>query len=117
MKKTIILLSFLFWTKFVQAQNVQTITIQPITVGNLGQYSANAINIVPRPISNIASDTTITVDCYLVNITASGTTQVPAEWGMFTVTLSFPMASSRNSLLVTWRNAILTYPNPDLILR
>jgi hypothetical protein len=97
---------------------VQTITIQPITVGNVGQYTANAINVIPRPITNIATDTNVVVDCYLIYISGSSTTAIPDEWGKWTVTLSFPLATARtNATLLAWRNAILTSTDPDLIIR
>jgi hypothetical protein len=99
-------------------QSVQQITIQPIKVGNVGQYTVNALNVVPRPVINIATDTTVTVDCYLVFVSGNNTTAIPDEWGKFTVTLSFPLATERtNATLLSWRNAILTAPNPDLIIR
>ena len=90
-----------------------TINIQPVNVGNLGQWTCNSINVVPRP--SELTDTSIIVDCYLIQ--SSGAAVPEDLFGRFTVTLSYPLASSRSSLISTWKTAILTTPNPDLIER
>lgn len=114
MKK--LLFIFLFLCSIgAKAQNY-TITIDTVYVGNVGQYRANALTVQEPRIGLTA--TSFTVDVYLIYIDANGNTfAIPDEWGHYTVTLSFPLSATRNSLFTTWRTAILTAPNPDFILR
>lgn len=91
------------------------ITIQPITTGTNGIYKANAINVVPRP-SDI-TDTTIVADCYLVNLITGGSVGMPDAFGLFTVTLNYPLNQSRASLQPGWITQILTTPSTAFVIR
>ena len=92
------------------------ILIQPVNVGNVGQHSANAINIVLQPFE--ITDTTIICRCNLINIiSASNQVQVPDPWGYFEVPVSWPLNQNRIQLQASAQAAILTFPNPDFVLR
>src|SRR6185369_4837361 len=94
MKKLLLSLAFLL-ISFVGFSQFQ-ITIQPVTVGNIGQYSANGINVNVNQFN--ITDTSITFQCNLINISGNNTTQVPDPWGSFIVTVSYPMNMTRTTL-------------------
>ncbi len=90
------------------------ITIQNYIVGNVGQFTATSVNVVARPFD--ITDTTITVDCFLLNADGS---QIPEPYGKFTPDpIAWALNEARNPTLVNRVTAaVLSYPTPDMVIR
>ncbi len=92
------------------------ILIQPRTLGNIGQYTANAITCSAKDFD--ITDTSITVQCNLINIiSASNITAIPDPWGSFQVTVAFPLSMTRTTLQTNIISAVLAAGNPVFIQR
>lgn len=92
------------------------ITIQIVHVGNIGQYSANGINVTVLPFD--IDDTTITLQCNLVNIIGAGNVvQVPDPFGGFQVSISYPLNMTRVTLRGNAQTAILASATPPFVIR
>lgn len=90
--------------------------IQPVNVGNIAQYSANAINVMLKPFE--ITDTTITCACNLINIIGVGNTvEVPSQWGYFEVPVAWALNQTRVTLQANAQTAILAFANPDFVIR
>lgn len=91
------------------------ILIQDYVVGNVGQFTANAINV--RLTNFVIEDTTVTLQCNLANISGSQETAIPDTWGSFTVTVPYPLNMTRITLQTNAIAAILASANPPFVQR
>jgi hypothetical protein len=113
MKKTILFISFLLisFSGFSQFQ----ITVQPVRVG-VGQYSVNAININPRPY--LLTDTVVTLECYLINLNADGSSNaIPENVGKIIKDVKWRMNVTKTQFLILARDSVLNTVSPPFVIR